>query len=491
MSSQITPTEEQEAVLDYYPKGRSFKISAFAGSGKTSTLKLLGNSNSKKKCAYLAFNKNIATEARSKFSSNVKCQTFHALAYKSVPKFIQDKLNQSRYMPNDIARDFKLFGGELHLKTQPNKCGHIGEWEQSMILSRAVDNFCRSTDKQLKLTHVLDALPKWALREKSFDFASQLVESAQIFWEMCISEKYSFKINPDIYLKYWSLQKPSIAADCIFFDEAQDADPIMLNILKSQSIPVILVGDKHQSIYRWRGAINAMQSVQIPEFYLTKSFRFGQAVADNANIILNNLLGERKKIIGNENIDSKICLIEQPTVYLARTNATAFEIALICLANGLRPKIAVDSDQIIAMLNDCEKLIQGEKLDTRSVFYGFRSWQEVQIYVDIYDKAEFAPFVRLVQKNELRVLRHIVTKMSNPVEHDCIIMTAHKSKGLEFDKVKLLGDFPYSLKPDDEFITDDEARLLYVAGTRAINELDISDMDEFYNIVKVTRYSPK
>lgn len=487
MGDLLKPTGEQEAVNEYFSKGNSFKISAFAGSGKTSTLKLLGNNYPKTKCCYLAFNRIIASEAKQKFSKNVHCQTFHSLAYQSVPKFLSQRTNGTRYIPLKIARDFRLYPTELPLKLDPKKNGILSEWDQGVLLSRAVDNFCRSSDKQVKISHILDALPKWAFREKSLDYASHLIPLAQTLWEMSTSEKYDFKISHDVYLKFWSLLKPTIPADTIFLDEAQDADAIMLNILKSQKAQIVLVGDKYQQIYDFRGAINAMQSVKIPEFFLTKSFRFGQQIADVANLVLNNVLGERKRITGNENIDSSISIIERPDAILTRTNATAFETALIYAQMGFKPKIEVDANQIIRMLDDCEKLLYGKSVDTRSPFFGFDSWNEVELYVEFNEQADFAPFVRLVQKNDLQILRHVVQNMANPSEYDLVILTAHKSKGMEYNKVKLMGDFKYSLEPDHEFVSTEEARLIYVAGTRAIQTLDYSEMDDFYKTAKVLR----
>lgn len=281
--------------------------------------------------------------------------------------------------------------------------------------------------------------------------------------------------------------KPTIPADTIFLDEAQDADAIMLNILKSQKAQIVLVGDKYQQIYDFRGAINAMQSVKIPEFYLTKSFRFGQKIADVANLVLNNVLGERKRITGNENLDSNISIIESPDAILTRTNATAFETALAYAQVGFKPKIEVDANQITRMLDDCEKLIQGQPIDTRSPFFGFDSWAEVELYIEFNEQAEFAPFVRLVQKNDLQLLRHVVSNMANPREYDLVVLTAHKSKGMEYNKVKLMGDFKYSLEPDQEFVSTEEARLIYVAGTRAIQTLDLSEMEDFYKQAKISR----
>lgn len=485
MSEIIKPTQEQENILSAFPKRKSFKISAFAGSGKTSTLNLIGKANPNTKCLYLAFNRAIANEAKTKFPSNVKCQTFHALAYHSVPKHITQKINAQRYMPSDIAKDFRLQPIDLPMSSKKGKTTTCNGWDQAIILNRAVDCFSRSSDKELKVNHVLEALPKWVDKQLAYSFARDLTPAAEKLWQMCIDNKTDIKISPDIFLKYWSLNDPVINADTIFMDEAQDSDPIMLSILRRQNAQIVLVGDKFQQIYGFRGATNAMQSIKIPEFHLTKSFRFGQAIADTANLVLKNIFGEKKAIVGNEKIQSKVGPCELPDAFLARKNSTAFEFAMELVANGRKPKIEVDAYSILKLLEDAQKLMAGKPVAKNSEFYGFNSWSEVEMYIELNEKADFAPFVRMLQKNAPDMLKHILENLANPQEFDCTIMTAHKSKGLEFSKVCLLDDFNYSIpKPNSfeekELIDPDEARLIYVASTRAVNHLDISNLEDFY-----------
>ena len=60
----------------------------------------------------------------------------------------------------------------------------------------------------------------------------------------------------DVYLKLYQLSKPSIQGyDYIMLDEAQDANPSILDILSHQQIQRIYVGDKNQQIYEFRGTI--------------------------------------------------------------------------------------------------------------------------------------------------------------------------------------------------------------------------------------------
>ncbi|WP_234841934.1 UvrD-helicase domain-containing protein [Sinorhizobium meliloti] len=70
-------------------------------------------------------------------------------------------------------------------------------------------------------------------------------------------------------------------------DEAQDTNPVVLDILQRQRGQLIYVGDRYQQIYEWRGAVNAMESIDTDaSTYLTTSFRFGDAIAELATKML-------------------------------------------------------------------------------------------------------------------------------------------------------------------------------------------------------------
>lgn len=69
----MQPTEEQQRVLDAFATGDNVTIKAGAGTGKTTTLKLLAKST-RDRGVYVAYNKAIADEAAAKFPSNVQCQ---------------------------------------------------------------------------------------------------------------------------------------------------------------------------------------------------------------------------------------------------------------------------------------------------------------------------------------------------------------------------------------------------------------------------------
>jgi ABC-type branched-subunit amino acid transport system ATPase component len=101
-------TYEQAIAIDNARLGQSFKVIAYAGTGKTTTLQMISDAMPERRGMYLAFNKAIASEAQSKFHGNVNCRTFHSLAFRSVPRGVTDKLRLPRLSPSFIAKEYRL-----------------------------------------------------------------------------------------------------------------------------------------------------------------------------------------------------------------------------------------------------------------------------------------------------------------------------------------------------------------------------------------------
>lgn len=77
------PIPEQEAARELFQKREGLRIDAYAGTGKTTTLKLLADSSSQRGF-YLAFNRSIADEASQRFCRQVVCATSHSIAFRSI-----------------------------------------------------------------------------------------------------------------------------------------------------------------------------------------------------------------------------------------------------------------------------------------------------------------------------------------------------------------------------------------------------------------------
>ena len=117
-------------------------------------------------------------------------------------------------------------------------------------------------------------------------------------------------------------------------DEGQDMNPTILDIFNKQDVNKIIVGDPNQQIYAFRGAINALGSVEAKQTYnLTQSFRFGPAIGLVANTCLEQLCSvKRQTIVGGEKHDFLISRdellnikCETPIAVIGRTNFGIFK----------------------------------------------------------------------------------------------------------------------------------------------------------------------
>ncbi|KAF1515172.1 F-box DNA helicase 1, partial [Eudyptes filholi] len=294
-SPEIKLTHEQQRILNHEIKhGQIVKIMAFAGTGKTSTLVKYAEKFPDLNFLYVTFNKAVAESGRSVFPRNVTCRTFHSLAFGSVGKHYKEKgkLNFSKmsvYSVSSLLQNSK--GQSLFIRGK--------------TVSQTLENFFASSDEEICEEHT----PVWF---KNTHGQRQLVspvekkinvEEAKEIWRNMkkldgdVEKKY--KMTCDGYLKLWQLSKPQLSGyDAIFVDEAQDCTPAIVNIVLSQKCGIILVGDPHQQIYTFRGAVNTLYSVPHTHvYYLTQSFRFGPEIAYVGATILDVCKSIRSKTL--------------------------------------------------------------------------------------------------------------------------------------------------------------------------------------------------
>lgn len=521
-------TKEQREIVDFSTQGKSFKIAAFAGSGKTSTLGEVAKKLSGKRGLYIAFNKAIATDASGKFPPNVICKTFHSLAWAGTPKWLTErtKIHWGRSSKEKLVENYKICDDLIFYISDMdgNDKRSIFLMEpllQAKMMIRIVNNFCKTGLDEINDELVVNSLRK-SLKlslDKSIEGEdiSALRRLAVNYWEHIVSkdvveDKFIYRVSHDVYLKYWSMSNPKINnTDFILCDEAQDLDPVMLQILSKQKIQMIFVGDRNQQIYEWRGAINAMSSLELPEYSLTKSFRFGNSVAFVANVFL-RALGCKSDLVGFEKINDQVCighllgsnkkwkdslgndidfggksLDEDADAYIYRTNAGAMARVVLLSQNGRQPRLEAKVEEIKQAVEDAKKLHEGKPnaINSESDFYGFANWPTLKQYVEDNESCALAPFVKLVERVGLEAIEKAVDISLRQSRPDCVVSTAHKAKGLEWEKVYLGGDFRYKIgNPSGRLIASkEELRLLYVCVTRAKLMADFSEISEILEAI--------
>jgi len=471
-------TQEQQQIIETPLENfKVMKIIAFAGTGKSTTLREYARRYSDNKFLYLVFNKAAAEEAKGKFPRNCDCMTIHSLAFKKQREWIEKKkAGFSQHLRGSLSFEY--------LK----KITGIEDKVVARIVSETVSGFCHVPDLQLGVEHVPPetiARLNRRIKSKSPDALQEaiklVISSAQHLLETCLSEAPG-EFTYDIYLKRQLLVGLSISNyDAIMLDEAQDSDPVTVELLKKSGNRLILVGDPHQQIYAFRKAINAMASFNADcEYSLTGSFRFGQEIAEKANLVLSNFKNENRKINGLAS--EKAMNVKGTTCYLARTNIGLFK-KLISLGNTqYRIQGGVDSTEFNKILDTYYLWSEKRELITSEEVLDFPSFQDLKVFGEETGDIVIERYCSFIEeyKNDIpAIINRIKASINNQnTNANIVVSTCHKSKGNEYEHVILLDDFKLPLKKvNDEFercnISDDEINILYVAITRAKYSLEI------------------
>ncbi len=99
MSTRTTapkPTAEQQAIIDACAAGKHVVVEAGAGTGETSTLRMVAAVKPRQRGVYIAYNRAIADEARKSFPASVTCRTEHSFAFAVVGRRYAHRLNGPR-----------------------------------------------------------------------------------------------------------------------------------------------------------------------------------------------------------------------------------------------------------------------------------------------------------------------------------------------------------------------------------------------------------
>ena len=365
--------------------------------------------------------------------------------------------------------------------------------QTARLAMETVANFCRSADQAPSGRHV-PRKPGLDGAEAMANLREELPSLAAKAWSDLTSRDGRLRFDHDVYLKMWQLSGPRLAAEYVLLDEAQDANPVIASIVMSQShAQLIAVGDRCQAIYGWRGAVDAMTSfpakVRLP---LAQSFRFGPAIADEANKWL-EILEAALRLRGSTGIRSAVYSLPNPGVILCRTNAKAMSEAMDAMTSGRKVAITGGGRDILALAEAAVTLKAGTGCSHPELF-AFRTWGEVQDYAENDPGgSDLSVFVKLIDDHGPEVIMDAARGLSDERYASLIISTAHKAKGREWDTVQISSDFREPRKKKDDVaglgglhlddedgeqpeIRRDEAMLAYVAVTRARQILDRSGL---------------
>ena len=288
-----------------------------------------------------------------------------------------------------------------------------------------------------KYAEIYDRYEQRLKKDGWIDYPNQLLFTDEIFRDVpTVKKKWQKKF------------------DLIFVDEYQDTDPVQYRIIKALAEKhqnVRVVGDDDQGIYGWRGADiqNILKFERDFERHpndnvisLGQNYRSTQRIVETSRALAEFNPDRRDKELFTRNLE------------------------------GEKVKhLHCENDDVEA--NTIAKFI------SRSIEEG----RDPNDFAVLYRTKKQAEPFETAFKN-FKIPFHEVKKSSDRDAHGVSIMTIHKSKGLEFPNVFVVGvckDLLPNYYSRDEKDWGEELRLLYVAMTRAKNWLCLSsyDYDEY------------
>lgn len=452
-------TDEQQAVIAALDRHERVKVYALAGTGKTTTLKAIAQAYPKKRMLYLAFNKAIADEARNKFPPNVEVRTVHSLAFSRLGKFYRHRLSRLDYF--EIAQALGM-----PVKSVFERIGHFQNFlnsdcplDRSAIAARFAIQDCdvflsktnlkRSFSTESAASYPVTCLSSYQERRKvSKEIADFIM---RLYYAM---KTGNLQVDHSFYLKDFQLNFASCglarAYDAVLLDEGQDVNPVILSIFEQFQARKIMVGDRHQKIYGFRGAINAIEDFAADEtLYLTRTFRFhGRDQVNAVNDLLyhlkceNNLLRPMRTDLAGKSWTS--CTI-------TRSNARLIEMLL---GNPGLKTVRHPSQYFEPFFR-----IFDQKIRVSDSSLSFPDYLDcLEGMAEKAQDLEISTCVKLIKRYDCNreVFRRLYEKTLRNYQNggDSYLGTAHSTKGLEFDQVVMADDFRCPRDILEQFLKD-------------------------------------
>ncbi|MEV1085636.1 UvrD-helicase domain-containing protein [Streptomyces sp. NPDC050211] len=292
------------------------------------------------------------------------------------------------------------------------------------------------------------------------------------------------RFEPDHYLEIWALTEPVIRADFLLLEEGQDTNHVLEKVFTAQRdhAQLIMVGDSAQAIYGWRGAYDVMTDFDGVQLTLTQSFRFGRAVADEANRRL-TILAAPLRPKGAPAPHSTVGPVDHPNAVLCRSNSGAICEVLRLLRNNKR--VAMAGGEALVKLTVAAGQLKASRRTSHPELCLSTSWEELHEYATS-DPAggDLLPLVDIVDEYGPDLVVAVVRNLHPEHAADVVVSTGHKAKGREWPTATIGTDF--EPRPGSKNNSGDsngqpdldpaEARLAYVTVTRARERLDLGGL---------------
>jgi superfamily I DNA/RNA helicase len=466
----ITGTEEQENIWNAIEDSNNHVfVNAGAGCGKTFTIVEGANRlPAGTKAAFLAFNKSIATELAERLPSDVEAKTFHSFGFAAIRQ-AGIKTRMSNFKVNNIIKE--LLGKDFHVA--PVK----------KLIALIKGSLTEGTDKHA----IIDLINEYNINFESDRELKIALEAIPAILTMCRTQTHHIDFDDMIWLPLVN-NYPLPKYDVMFVDEAQDFNEAQRELIRKcvKGGRCIIVGDKNQAIYGFRGAdSNSIgmfyQSLEggereISEFPLSISWRCPTSVVREANRFVKEFNAHKDAIAGTV-IENAPFNPQSNDMVLCRYNAPLVSAFYTLISQGKNAYI-LGRDMSAGLIKAVETITKNDNMGTEEFWEMFQTWYDNNFERLIKQDKKAQALALEDKKDCLEIFVHKATTVGgikyeikrvfdNADNGEIMLSTVHKAKGLEADNVYILATdrMPHPLGGQEE------NNIAYVAITRAKKNL--------------------
>lgn len=480
------PTEEQERIFLFTKKRpENILIRAYAGTGKTTTIveavKLLPKDKS---IMFLAFNKHIQEELKTKLPEHVRCYTTYGLGTSAIKRKYGDKIQFDEFKADKIIIK-KSKGWDLHDEFKDDE--EIGFYLENI---KKLVNLCRLT-----LTVKPEYVPYICERyDIPISKPKDIKRVLKVLDEMT-NDRTSFDYTDMIYLPAIDNGIWMFPQDYVFVDEVQDLNRCQIKIIEKvlkrdkasgkYTGRLICVGDFFQGIYGFNAA-DEKSFEWFEKFPNTKtlplsvSFRCSKNVIKKAQEIVPDIkalpdapegvVRDGDVLAEAQSGDFILCRTTMPLVKLFFQFLTQHRKAIIKGSD-----IGLHLIELIGKINNIQKLItfwEAELSNYRKDLKadGVLNPNEHSGYSTLEDKVHTLLFLARIS-DSIPDLKYKIKTIFTDEIHGIVLSTVHKIKGLEANRVFIVRPDLLPMQNTKSWQYIQEKNLEYVAYTRAKLEL--------------------
>lgn len=470
----IKTTPEQEAFINALLEKKPVFLSARAGTGKTTTIRLgvealleKGSINPRDICA-VAFNKSNQEDLTKALPTDCKVATLHSLGYQTLRSFLpRIELKSDKLFELTRAEGFKgknardTFAATMKLVSAAKNWGLVPN-QGGFFKKSLVEN---SPKTWLQLQEYFEL---WdADLEKARSILLKSNEDAIKKREIDFDDMVYLPVAFDLKL---------FSAEFLIVDEAQDLSPLNLELLRTSPAKIWYVGDPYQTIYSWRGAsADVVESLGLDVLPLTNCWRCSGNIIREARQLVADIKTENPDGEGVKKLEflpefSK----RNPATILGRRNADLVRLALKMRRENLR--ICILGRDFTKMLTGILAKLKGTT--SKQLRESLSEWARKMSDAYPHQSSEINDYAGslnaiLSECSGAREAEKLINLLftDKPTDDSWILSTIHRVKGKEFKEVYILDWTGKNL--NQPWQRKEDRNLRYVAITRAKERLYI------------------